>query len=210
MSPQRRENSFLAPLLDLAAAVDDEGHFLAVFHRLDGRTFGGGFDVSDLRITSGFKLGYKLLLGQGIGRREDANHQQTINDRLGDCSRRHDLCSWLVRTAETYSETSTPIRHGGSALEAGIASHLGREAAIGHTMGARLERILIPIGFCFGDERFRTAHDKFPAGKCRARSARTCEAHARTVSERANLLLKIGASDPGRPIAPLAFATGPD
>src|SRR6202011_5599735 len=132
MSPQRRENSFLAPLLDLAAAVDDEGHFLAVFHRLDGRTFGGGFDVSDLRITSGFKLGYKLLLGQGIGRREDANHQQTINDRLGDCSRRHDLCSWLVRNAETYSETSTPIRHGGSALEAGIASHLGRERNWSH------------------------------------------------------------------------------
>src|ERR1700736_6140043 len=84
------------------------------------------------------------------------------------------------------------------------------ENAIGHTMGARLEHILIPIGFCFGDERFRTAHDKFPAGKCRARSARTCEAHARTVLERANLLLKIGASDPSRPIAPLAFAMRPD
>ena len=39
---------WLAPLLDLAAAVDDEGHFLAVFHRLDGRTFGGRFDFSDL------------------------------------------------------------------------------------------------------------------------------------------------------------------
>ena len=44
----RRENQSLSPLLDLAAAVDDEGYVLAVFHRLDGRTFGGGFDVSDL------------------------------------------------------------------------------------------------------------------------------------------------------------------
>jgi hypothetical protein len=50
-------------LFDLAAAVDDEGYFLAVLRRLDGRTFGGGFDVSDLRITRGFKLGYKFLLG---------------------------------------------------------------------------------------------------------------------------------------------------
>jgi len=48
------------PLSDFAAAFDDEGHFLAVFHRPDGRTFGGGIDVSDLRITRGFKLGYKL------------------------------------------------------------------------------------------------------------------------------------------------------
>jgi hypothetical protein len=44
----RRETQDLAPLLDLATAVDDEGHFLAVFHRLDGRTFGGRFDFSNL------------------------------------------------------------------------------------------------------------------------------------------------------------------
>ncbi len=96
----RRKNQSLVPLLDLAAAVDDEGHFLAVFHRPDGHTFGGGFDYSDLRITRGFKLGYKLLLGQGKGRREDANHHQTAKDRLRDCSRRHDLCSLAVASRE--------------------------------------------------------------------------------------------------------------
>jgi hypothetical protein len=94
------ENRSLLPLLDLAAAIDDEGHFLAVFHRLDGRTFGGGFDFSNLRITRGFKLGYKLLLGQGMGRREDANHQQRVKDRLRDCSRRHDLCSLACANRE--------------------------------------------------------------------------------------------------------------
>jgi putative MATE family efflux protein len=36
------------------------------------------------------------------------------------------------------------------ALLTGIASHLGREAAIGYAMGARLEYVLIPIGFGFG------------------------------------------------------------
>lgn len=36
------------------------------------------------------------------------------------------------------------------ALLTGIASHLGREAAIGYAMGARLEYILLPIGFGFG------------------------------------------------------------
>ena len=44
----QRENQSLAPLLDLAAAVDDDGHILAVFHRLNGRAFGGGLDFSDL------------------------------------------------------------------------------------------------------------------------------------------------------------------
>jgi hypothetical protein len=42
------ERTSLLPLFDLAAAVDDERHLLAVFHRLDGRTFGCRFDVSDL------------------------------------------------------------------------------------------------------------------------------------------------------------------
>jgi hypothetical protein len=38
-----------------------------------------------LRITRGFKLGSKLLLGQSMGRREGANHQQTAKeDRLRD------------------------------------------------------------------------------------------------------------------------------
>src|SRR5207302_8500358 len=32
----------------------------------------------------------------------------------------------------------------------GIAGHLGREAAIGYAMGARLEYILIPLAFGFG------------------------------------------------------------
>jgi putative MATE family efflux protein len=35
-------------------------------------------------------------------------------------------------------------------LLTGIAGHLGREAAIGYAMGARLEYILIPLGFGFG------------------------------------------------------------
>ena len=111
----RLENTLLAPFLDLAAAVDDEGHILAVFHRLDGRTFGGGFDVSDLRITRGFQLGYQLLLGQGLGRREDASHHQSEKDCLRDCSRRHDLCFLACVNRKTCSETSTSIRHSGSA-----------------------------------------------------------------------------------------------
>jgi putative MATE family efflux protein len=36
------------------------------------------------------------------------------------------------------------------ALLTGIAGHLGREAAIGYAMGARLEYILLPLGFGFG------------------------------------------------------------
>jgi Na+-driven multidrug efflux pump len=35
-------------------------------------------------------------------------------------------------------------------LLTGIAGHLGREAAVGYAMGARLEYILIPLGFGFG------------------------------------------------------------
>jgi putative MATE family efflux protein len=35
-------------------------------------------------------------------------------------------------------------------LLTGIAGHLGKEAAIGYAMGARLEYILIPLGFGFG------------------------------------------------------------
>src|SRR5882672_10126481 len=112
----RRENQSLAPLLDLAAVVDDKGHFLAVLHRLDGRAFGGGFDVSDLRITRGFQLGCQLLLGQGMGRREDASHHQSEKDCLRDCSRRHDLCSLACVNRKTCSETSTFIRHSGSAV----------------------------------------------------------------------------------------------
>jgi len=57
------ENQTLLPFLDLAAAVDNEGDVLAVFRRLDGGTFGRGFDVPDLRIARRLKLGYKLLLG---------------------------------------------------------------------------------------------------------------------------------------------------
>jgi hypothetical protein len=46
-----REDQPLVPLFDLAAAVDDKGHFLPVFHRFDSRTFGAGFDFPDLRIA---------------------------------------------------------------------------------------------------------------------------------------------------------------
>jgi len=37
----------LVSLFHLAAAVDDKGNFLPVFHRLHGNTFGGGLDVPD-------------------------------------------------------------------------------------------------------------------------------------------------------------------
>jgi hypothetical protein len=60
----------------LTVAVDDKGHFFAVFRCLDDSAFGGGFDFSDLRISSGFKLGYKLLLGQGMGGREGAKTRE--------------------------------------------------------------------------------------------------------------------------------------
>src|ERR1700730_3586337 len=110
--PRCERTSLLAPLLDLTAAVDDEGYFFAVFRRLNGDAFGGGFDVSDLRISGGFKLGYKLLLGQGMGRREDANQDQ--KKRLRDCSCQHGVCSLARRTKKTYAATSTPIRYSGS------------------------------------------------------------------------------------------------
>jgi hypothetical protein len=53
----------LLPLFDLAAAVNNERHFLAVLGGLNRGTFGGGFDVPDLRVTRSFQLGHKLLLG---------------------------------------------------------------------------------------------------------------------------------------------------
>src|SRR5215216_7224083 len=81
--------------LELAAAVDNKGDVLTVFRRLDGGTFGRGFDVPDLRIARRLKLGYKLLLGQGMGRRENADYHQTPQDYLRDCSCRHDLSSSL-------------------------------------------------------------------------------------------------------------------
>jgi hypothetical protein len=61
-NPAESMERLLAPLLDLAAAIDDEGHVLTVFRRLDGSAFGGGFDVADCRITSRLQLGHKLLL----------------------------------------------------------------------------------------------------------------------------------------------------
>jgi hypothetical protein len=74
------------PLFDLAAAVDDKGHFLAVLRRLHSSSFGGRFDVSDLRITRGYKLGDKLLLGQGMGGGQDACHYQTAKNHLRELS----------------------------------------------------------------------------------------------------------------------------
>jgi hypothetical protein len=47
-SPAESMERLLAPLLDLAAAVDNEGHVLTVFRRLDGNAFGGGLAVADL------------------------------------------------------------------------------------------------------------------------------------------------------------------
>jgi len=81
-----RMASSLLPLFDLAAGVNDKGHCLAVFHRLDRNAFGGGSDISDLRIAGGLKLGYQFLLGQGMGGRKHANDHQTAKNRLRDCS----------------------------------------------------------------------------------------------------------------------------
>jgi hypothetical protein len=78
----------------LATAVDDQRHFLAVFRRLDGRTFSGGFDLADLRIARGFKFGYEFLVGQAMGRRQDANYHQTAKDCPVGWS--HDLRSSVV------------------------------------------------------------------------------------------------------------------
>ena len=61
-----RRISHLLSLLELTATVDDKGHLLAVFHRLDGSAFAGRFDGSYLRIARGFQLSYELLLGQGM------------------------------------------------------------------------------------------------------------------------------------------------
>ena len=81
----------LFSLFDLATAINDKGHFLAVLHCLNRNAFGSGFDIPDLRIAGGFKLGYQFLLGQGIGRRENANdHQTAKEDCSKDCSGRHD------------------------------------------------------------------------------------------------------------------------
>src|SRR5258708_29107397 len=66
---------------------------LAVFHRPNGGTFGGGLDVSDLRITRGFKFGYRLLLGQGTDRREDATESGQGHRRRMGAAERHR--SWL-------------------------------------------------------------------------------------------------------------------
>src|SRR5215218_2517067 len=112
----------LAPLLDLTAAVDDKGHFFAVFRCLDGGAFGSGFDVADLRISSGFKIGYKLMLGQGLGGREGTNQEHRGKNRVKDCAREHDLCSLARRTAKMYAVTSTIIRHSGSAVT-GLPCH---------------------------------------------------------------------------------------
>src|SRR6266481_4700513 len=105
----------LLPLLDLAAAIDDERNVLTVFRRLDGDTFGRGFDVPDLRIARGFKFGYKLLLGQGMGRREDAKYHQTPKDHLKDWSRRHDPSSWLSELRH-HTPAPTALRDNGSAV----------------------------------------------------------------------------------------------
>src|SRR5437879_3922961 len=52
----------LAALLDLTAAIDDQGDLLAVLHCLYDRTLGGGFAFSDLRIASRLQLGDEFLL----------------------------------------------------------------------------------------------------------------------------------------------------
>src|SRR5258708_8036681 len=63
---------FLRQLFELAEAVNHKEHFLAGFDRLVSRDFAGS-DFADLRIPSGFKLSYKLLLGQAKSGRENGN-----------------------------------------------------------------------------------------------------------------------------------------
>jgi hypothetical protein len=70
-------------------------------------------DVPNLGIAGSFNLGHKLLLGQCIGRREDANHHQTPKD----CSRgfsRHDLFSLARASPQNCSQSSTAVRQSGS------------------------------------------------------------------------------------------------
>jgi hypothetical protein len=94
-----RRGTSLVPLFDLAAAVDDKGHFLAVLRRLHSSSFGGRFDVSDLRITPGYKLGDKLLLGQGMGGGTRRLPLPDSKEPLDRTLARTDLYS-LLRTAE--------------------------------------------------------------------------------------------------------------
>jgi hypothetical protein len=92
---------------DLAAAVDREGHFLAIFHRLGGRALGSGFDVPDLRITGNFEFGYKLLLGQSMRRRKDTaitKEQRAV--RNSNCTVLYVL---LARSHETCSKRQPAI-----------------------------------------------------------------------------------------------------
>jgi hypothetical protein len=96
----RRENQSLAPFLDLAAAVDDEGHFLAVFHRLDRRTYGGGLDVSDLRITRGFQLSYKHV-SEGL-------RQAQVLDYFAASSRRRAQATVIRKRRPSAQPASTP------------------------------------------------------------------------------------------------------
>ena len=63
----RPYDGLLVTLFDLAAAVDNEVHVLAVLRCLHDLSFVPGFDVSDLRIARGRELGDELLLRQGLG-----------------------------------------------------------------------------------------------------------------------------------------------
>jgi hypothetical protein len=67
-----KSRDFLRQLFELAEAVNHEGHFLAGFDCLVSRDFAGS-DFADLRIPGGFKLSYKLLLGQAKSGRENGN-----------------------------------------------------------------------------------------------------------------------------------------
>jgi hypothetical protein len=54
-------------LFDLAAAVDNQAHFFAVFHRRGGYALSGRLYVPDLRITGRLDFGDQLILVQGRG-----------------------------------------------------------------------------------------------------------------------------------------------
>ena len=59
---RRPYDGLLVTLFDLAAAVDDEVHVLAVLYCVHDFSFVRGFDVSDLRIARGREVADELLL----------------------------------------------------------------------------------------------------------------------------------------------------
>jgi hypothetical protein len=82
----------LLQLLDVAGAVNDDGHFLPI---LDGpeRFDLAGWDLPDLLIARGFKLGENLILRQRVRGRGNRSHSQQTENRRNAFSHPHDPIS---------------------------------------------------------------------------------------------------------------------